>query len=237
MKWLRSIFQTKDQRRREKALFRLEELQFFRYTDETDAVSSREDFVKHGGSVFDLFRGTGRLFSALYKETQRGPWIKALLADTRQVLKRHGINLAVKREMKKCRTIDRNTGEYLDVMRPVGAVVDIDDHDSEKFTVVEDFSISKHMIKIGRFDWLVWDQKVPVKERSILERQRVLDIYNDLLVKCDSQERLWHCWGEKGGESLFIFLTPEMQSLIKEEKIINDHITSEVTQPPPETLG
>ena len=39
----------------------------------------------------------------------------------------------------------------------------------------------------------------------------IVDVTN-LLKEHHSKDRVWHCWGEKGGESLFLFLTEEQLS-------------------------
>jgi len=232
MKWPGSLFRNKDRQKREEILSRLEELRFYRYPDDRDPVSSKQNFIKHGGTVRDLFLGTGRLFSALYKEQQGFPWIKTLLADASKVLDPNGIKLAVKRELKECRTVDRESGKTLTVMRAVGSVIDIENPGSNMLHVSEEFSLSRYRIQIGDMEWIVWDRNTPPEKRSILERQRVLDILSDLFEKYDSEERIWHCWGEKGGESLFIFLTPDIHSIITEGKIIPDLISPGVTESP-----
>ncbi len=236
MNWRDFIFgknEERDKREARMALVeRLADRHFYCFAHEEVAGKSQEGFIKQGGNVFGLFNGTHRMHDALYKECQGHPWIKILLEETAPLLNRVGIKMAISELVARGQPYDGKRYKFPDAEPSVHEEVDSADHDLPELEIVEEFSAEGYMIAIGHRQWVIWDQSISVEDRSILERQRVLDIVNDMLKQAGSEERLWHCWGEKGGESLFLFLTPELHSIIVEASVIDREILPIVDECP-----
>ena len=70
-------------------------------------------------------------------------------------------------------------------------------------------------------------------QESINCLNEVLNMLNELLEEAGAKERIWHCWGEKGGESLFIFMTPEQQKIIEDSPYMKaDPLTQTISDFP-----